>query len=72
MLYNIDLALWQSAKEAYQSRTNGGPRLLVVDGMICDGFEVLARFKTQFQAVKTLKDAGFYKVSKNTYKATSL
>lgn len=68
-LFNIDKNLWLHARESFRSQPGGGPRLQVRDGMVSDGIQILAQFKSQGSAVKTLTNAGYCRQSDGTFKA---
>lgn len=69
MLFNTDLALWENAHKSYAAMPNGGAILRVHDGMIHDGLQVLARFKTSADAASVLSNAGFRSIDPTGYKA---
>lgn len=60
MNYNTDLHLWVN-QLAYMDKNEAGP-LLIDDGMVMesrDSREVIGRFNSTADAIKTLKLAGF-------------
>lgn len=62
MLYNTDKTLWENFKAERETMPNGGAILNVFDGMVGCGNEVIARFSSQSEAIKTLKATGFKRV----------
>jgi hypothetical protein len=62
MLYNNDQCLWDNQHSYCKSLPNGGPIHTVHDGHVGNGREVLARFKSDAQAIATLLLAGFHEV----------
>lgn len=70
MNYNTDQTLWDNyRKYEADNKPNGGAILTVQDGMIGNGYEVLARFDTTPAAEKVLAKAGYRKVSPHKFKA---
>src|SRR5262249_42151399 len=69
MNYNTDLTLWQSIRETLCKQPNRGPVLSVQNGIVFHQIEPLARFDTDEEAVTTLLNAGFSKLSTKEFQA---
>jgi hypothetical protein len=69
MNYNTELTLWQSTRSNFCKQPNRGPVLIVQNGRVFNQIESLARFSSDEEAVNTLLNAGFSKVSKKEFQA---
>lgn len=65
--YNTDQYLWNNLFAHEAAKPNGGPRLMLHDGMIGNGHEILARFPSDTHARRTLIIAGFAEIEPSVF-----
>lgn len=70
MNYNTEQSLWNNYYKFELTKPNGGARLQVSYGMVSNGYEVLARFSTDADAEKVLRQAGYTEVKRHQWKAS--